>query len=133
MIGAAPGHPFIIRAVERLVNLILDRADQYDMERDVCRRVGRTMENWKVRAEPLLLFSGPCALGVAVNDVLNRTSLQSFDIGWLKYDDSDFEFGTGRDHGDALILVVSTIFYLHMRSDDVFCQSKHLHFLFYYR
>lgn len=103
IIGSAPGHPFMIRAVERLVNLILERADLYDMERDVCRRVGREMENWKVRAEPLLLASGPCALGIAVNDMIGRASLAKFEIGWIPsdaiQDDSD------RDHGDALIMV----------------------------
>jgi mannosyltransferase OCH1-like enzyme len=103
LIGSAPGHPFIIRAVERLVNLILERADLYDMERAVCRRVGRKMENWKVRAEPLLLASGPCALGVAVNDAIGRESLAKLDIGWIPSDAIKDE--SGQDHGDALILV----------------------------
>ena len=107
IIGSAPGHPFMIRAVERVVNIILERADVYDMERDVCRRVGRTMENWKVRAEPLLLASGPCALGVAVNDVLGRSSLARFDIGWIPSDAIHYGHGDIGDHGDALILVVS--------------------------
>ncbi len=105
-IGSAPGHPFMILAVERVVNLILERADLYDMERDVCRRVGRSMENWKVRLEPLLLSSGPCALGIAVNDALNRSSLSKFDVGWVT-PNSDSQ--TDRDHGDALILVVSKL------------------------
>lgn len=105
IIGSAPGHPFMIRAVERLVNLIIERADLYDMERDVCRRVGREMENWKVRAEPLLLASGPCALGVAVNDMTGRESLAKLDIGWIPSDAIRDE--SGHDHGDALILVVS--------------------------
>ena len=102
-IGSSPGHPFLVRAVERLVNLISRRADLYDMEQDLCRRQGRKTETWKVRAEPLLLFSGPCALGAAVNDVLGRPSLNRFDIGWLPSDDS------GEDYGDALVLVVSPI------------------------
>lgn len=107
LIGSAPGHPFMIRAVERLVNLILERADLYDMERDVCRRVGRTMENWKVRSEPLLLASGPCALGVALNDVMQRDSLSKIDIGWIPAGDIYYGDGDAYDHGDALILVVS--------------------------
>lgn len=101
------GHPFVIRAVERLVNLILERADLYDMERAVCRRVGREMENWKVRAEPLLLASGPCALGVAVNDAIGRESLAKLDIGWIPSDVIQDE--TGQDHGDSLILVVRMV------------------------
>lgn len=105
VIGSAPGHPFMTRAVERLVNLILERADLYDMERDVCRRVGREIENWKVRAEPLLLASGPCALGVAVNDAIGRDSLARLDIGWIPSD--AIQDDSGQDHGDALIMVVS--------------------------
>jgi hypothetical protein len=108
IIGSAPGHPFLIRAVERLVNLILQRADLYDMERDVCRRVGRTMETWKVRSEPLLLASGPCALGVALNDVLGRSSLAKIDIGWIPSDAIQYGNNDSHDHGDALILVVSS-------------------------
>jgi hypothetical protein len=103
LIGAAPGHPFIVRAVERLVNLILERSDLYDMERDVCRRVDEPVETWKIRAEPLLLFSGPCALGVAANEARGRPSLEAFDTGWLGLE--DLGFGGKQDHGDALILV----------------------------
>jgi len=103
LIGAAPGHPFIVRAVERLVNLILDRADLYDMEQDICQRVDYPVDTWKVRAEPLLLFSGPCALGVAANEAMNRPSLEAFDIGWLGLE--DLGYGGKQDHGDALILV----------------------------
>jgi mannosyltransferase OCH1-like enzyme len=103
LIGAAPGHPFIVRAVERLVSLILERSDLYDMERDICRLADEPAETWKIRAEPLLLFSGPCALGVAANEVLNRSSLASFDTGWLGLD--SLNYGGKQDHGDALILV----------------------------
>ena len=55
LIGAAPGQPFIVHAVERLVNLILDRADVYDMERDLCRDVKEPLEVWKVQLQTLLL------------------------------------------------------------------------------
>jgi hypothetical protein len=103
LIGAAPGHPFIVRAVERLVNLILERSDLYDMERDICRRVDEPVETWKIRAEPLLLFSGPCALGVAANEARGRPSLEAFDTGWLGLE--NLGYGGKQDHGDALILV----------------------------
>ena len=36
LVGAAPGHPILASAVERILNLVLDRADFFDMERDVC-------------------------------------------------------------------------------------------------
>ena len=107
LMGSEPGHPFMIRAVERVVNLILDRADMYDMERDACRKVGPAVETWKVRSEPLLLSSGPCSLGIAVNDALGRGLLSKFDIGWLSMDGFVFEDQEPRDYGDVLIMVVS--------------------------
>ncbi|KAL7579843.1 hypothetical protein ACA910_004856 [Epithemia clementina (nom. ined.)] len=103
-IGASPGHPFIVRAVERLINLILDRADEFDMERDLCRRDKGPLDVWKVRLQTLLLLSGPCGLGVAVNEALANPSLQKIDTGWIGLE--ELEFGGKRDHGDALIMVV---------------------------
>jgi hypothetical protein len=125
LIGAAPGHPFIIRAVERLVNLVSNRADAYDLERDLCRNNSTNhsgkitgtndMDNdpfeiWKVRLEPLLLLSGPCALGVAVNDVLGRPSLQALELGWIGLEALEYGTPPGQhylyDYGDALILTL---------------------------
>jgi hypothetical protein len=102
-IGAAPGNPILLRTVERLINFIRDRADIYDMEREMCRSVDGPLDVWKVRAQPLLFLSGPCALGVAVNEALNRSSLDSFEIGWIGMD--TLSYGTKKDHGDALIMV----------------------------
>ena len=104
LIGAAPGHPFIIRAVERLVNLILERADVFDLERDLCRGGKGSLEMWKVRLQTLLLLSGPCGLGVSVNEVLGKSSMQKIDTGWIGLD--ELEYGGKKDHGDALIMVV---------------------------
>jgi hypothetical protein len=106
LIGAAPGHPFIVQAVERVINLILNRADLYDMERDLCRdNINDPLEIWKVQAQTLLLLSGPCALGVSVNTVLGRPALQALEVGWIGLDELDYGIGR-KDHGDALILVV---------------------------
>lgn len=101
--GSSPGHPFMVKVVERLVNLILQRADQYDLERDLCRASSDPLEVWKVRSQPLLLLSGPCALGVAVNEAMERPSLASFDYGWL--DLEQLNEADGVDHGDAMIMV----------------------------
>ena len=71
------------------------------MERDICRRADQSLETWKIRAEPLLLFSGPCGLGVAVNEASGRHPLKSFDIGWMP---TPTDLGE-TDIGDSLILV----------------------------
>ena len=104
VIGAAPGHPIIIRAVERLVNLILNRADLLDLEREVAEKAGVDTETWKIRAIQELLLSGPCALGIATNEVLGRNPVTRFDVGWLK--ESNVK---DHDIGDILILMVSSI------------------------
>jgi len=101
IIGAAPGHPIVIRAVERLVNLILNRADLLDLEKEVAERSGIDTETWKVRAIQELLLSGPCALGIAANEVLGRDPVARFDVGWLKESKSK-----NQDMGDVLILMV---------------------------
>jgi hypothetical protein len=102
-IGSAPGHPVIVQAVERLVNLIQQRADMYDMERETCRRSGDATEVWKVRSQPLLFLSGPCALGVAMNEALQRPLLGRLPIGWIGLE--KFSFGGKADLGDILVLV----------------------------
>jgi hypothetical protein len=105
LIGVSPGHPFIVKAVERVINLILNRADLFDLERDLCRDSNEPLEIWKVHGQTLLFLSGPCALGVSVNTVLGRPALQALEVGWIGLDELDY--GVGRkDHGDALILVV---------------------------
>jgi hypothetical protein len=103
LIGGAPGHPVFVRAVERLVNFIRDRADIYDMEQETCRRVGSNMAVWKVRAQPLLFLSGPCGLGVSVNEALDLPSLATIRLGWLTVEVP--QDGAYFDWGDALILV----------------------------
>jgi hypothetical protein len=110
LIGAAPGHPFLVRAVERLVNLILNRADLYDMEREICKSDGpRVVEVWKSRAMPEVPMSGPCALGVAVNEALGgKNSLAMYSPGWLPPIATESRFGRAiaADAGDALVLMV---------------------------
>jgi hypothetical protein len=108
LLGAAPGHPIIARAVEDLMNRILNRQDYYDMEGSVCRQ-NPEAEIWKLRSFPILLVTGPCALGISVNGAFGRGNLvQGFDLGWLPEGtfSSAENNGTLSDSswGDALIL-----------------------------
>lgn len=104
LIGAVPGHPILVRAVERLVNHILRRADVHDMQREICRE-DHDSETWKVYTHPILFLSGPCALGVAMNEALGRPSLSAIDTGWLSLEIPDNNRGI-TDYGDALILIL---------------------------
>jgi hypothetical protein len=101
IVGSTPGHPILVRAVERLVNLIQDRADTYDMENQVCLHEGSTFPVWKIRAQPLLFLSGPCGLGLAMNEALGRPSLDSLPVGYVEAADRDQSL----DYGDAYVLV----------------------------
>jgi hypothetical protein len=102
LLGAAPGHPFIVRAVERLVNLILDRSDLLDFEREIALKSGRDTELWKVRVLPELMLSGPCALGVSVNEVLENSPVTNIDVGWMA---NTSEVYNPSELGDVLILM----------------------------
>ena len=104
LVGAVPGHPIIVRAVERLVNLILERADIQDMERQICRK-DKDTEVWKIHGHPVLFLSGPCGLGIAMNEVLGRSSLRSIQTGWTSLVGST-ESGDKMDYGDALIMIL---------------------------
>jgi Glycosyltransferase sugar-binding region containing DXD motif len=101
IVGSTPGHPILVRAVERLVNLIQDRADTYDMEREVCLHEGSNLPLWKIRAQPLLFLSGPCGLGLAMNEALGRSSLESLPVGYVRDTNRD----QSNDYGDAFVLI----------------------------
>jgi len=83
LLGSAPGHPLIAKAVEKSVTNILNRADYYDIERAVCHISGGSSEIWKLRFLPLLTITGPCLLGVAINEMLKRDPLENFEAGWI--------------------------------------------------
>jgi hypothetical protein len=103
-----PGHPFVAKAVERMLNVVLNRGDYYDIEREVCRtspEIGAT-EVWKLRALDILTLTGPCALGLSVNGALGRGNLvQTFDTGWFHANGKD-----KNPDGDVLFLTVSGLF-----------------------
>ena len=81
--AAAPGHPIIVQAVQDLLNRIQNRWDYYDVENAVCSE-SLDCEIWKLRSIPVLLLTGPCALGMSVNTALGRSNkVQGFDVGWL--------------------------------------------------
>ena len=59
LIGSVPGHPIIVKAVEWLINMILNRADEYDFERELYRDGGKTLQVWKVRQGAPFAIVGP--------------------------------------------------------------------------
>lgn len=111
LIGSAPAHPALTNVIEWMVNLVSSRGDVYDLERAVCRFSGiDKVENWKVRAEPSLLLSGPCALGLAVNNAIGNEPLSKFRAGLLKrkwFNEKNIKDLDSDAIGNVLFLVVS--------------------------
>ena len=63
-------------------------------------------ETWKTRIEPNLLLSGPCALGVAVNEATGNDPVTKFDIGWICRRPNDGNIPNSHVPGDTLILAL---------------------------
>lgn len=67
-IASAPGHPFLAKAVEMVVNAIQNRYTAVDIDHMLCPTPYLDhSHSWD-----LLFITGPCALGGAVNSVLGR-------------------------------------------------------------
>lgn len=68
MIGAQPGHPFIAKALEMIVNKIRNRFTAVDIDNMLCPGVALDHSH----AWDLLYVTGPCIIGAAINVVLGR-------------------------------------------------------------
>ena len=79
------------------------------MGRNVCKFSGvDRIENWKVRIEPGLMLSGPCALGLAVNNAVGHEPLSKFTPGMLRsFNVKKVEGLNSATIGNVMILAVS--------------------------
>ena len=129
LLGAAPGHPIIAKAIEDVITTILNRVDYLDMEGALCSNDPRT-EIWKLRTLPILILTGPCALGMSVNAALgNANLLQGHRLGWLQQqatDSKDNHTSSQHHHrpadhfwGDALTLLTDRYDLGELRFTDV--------------
>lgn len=120
LMGASPGHPILFQALQTLVNRALNRQDYLDIERDLCRQ-DLSISIWKLRCSPMLLLTGPCALGISMSEALGRDNpTEGWDFGW-QY--------TGRlgarhvpyrhDWGDVLLLLLDRYDMGELRFTDI--------------
>jgi hypothetical protein len=119
LLGASPGHPIVAKAVETLMNRILNRQDYYDIEAEMCQH-SLTSQVWKLRVIPILLLTGPCALGIAVNGALGLTNqVQGIALGWLSTGVGSYTATPGHYWGDAMILLADRYDLGELRFTDI--------------
>jgi hypothetical protein len=75
--AAAPGHPFLAKAVETVVNQVRNKFTSTDIDASYCP--GPAMSTLHV--VETLFIAGPCLLGASMNRVLGRTPQQQFEAG----------------------------------------------------
>ena len=77
--AAAPGHPFLAKVVERVVNTVRNRYTSVDMDNLFCPNPELSV----LHTYDMLFTAGPCILGAMVNEVLGRNGQTQYDAGEL--------------------------------------------------
>ena len=83
-IASAPAHPVLLRVIQHVVNNIRNRFTVVDYDRLMCPDPELSV----IHAFSTLFTAGPCALGLAMNEVLGRELQQSFVAGDLVAEDA---------------------------------------------
>jgi mannosyltransferase OCH1-like enzyme len=79
LIAAAPGHPFLAKAIETVVNQVRNRYTTIDIDASYCPD-----PHFKVlHTFDVLFTAGPCLLGASINRVLGRYAQEIFEPGEL--------------------------------------------------
>lgn len=87
-LAAAPGHPYLAKTIELVVNQIRNRFTIMDILQTLCP----VTQFEVVHDQDVLFVSGPCALGASVNRLLGRAPQSGFGLGTL----NDTEVGLGK-------------------------------------
>lgn len=77
LIAAAPGHPFLAKVIETVVNNIRNRFTSVDIDAMFCPNPELSV----LHAFDTLFTAGPCILGSTVNKVLGRHGQTQFESG----------------------------------------------------
>lgn len=97
LVASAPGHPFLIKTIENVVNNVRNRYTSLDYDDMLCPNPVLSVSH----SLGTLFTSGPCIVGASINEVLNRHMQTSFTYG-----DMDL-FETERSLGDGTIVIDS--------------------------
>lgn len=94
MIAAAPGHPFLAKVIETVVNNVRNRFTSVDNDAMFCPDPELSI----LHAFDTLFTAGPCILGAMVNKVLGRHGQTPFEAGeidlWEASKEAALEKGT---------------------------------------
>lgn len=77
LIAAAPGHPYLAKVIETVVNNVRNRFTSVDVDNLFCPNPELSV----LHAFDTLFTAGPCALGAALNTVLGRHGQTQFEAG----------------------------------------------------
>ena len=77
LMAAAPGHPFLVKVLEMVVNNVRNRFTNLDMDNLFCPNPVLSVQHFY----DYLHFTGPCILGAAMNTVLGRHGQSHFTAG----------------------------------------------------
>lgn len=115
--AAAPGHPFLAKVIERVVNNVRNRFTAVDVDRQFCPNPELSV----LHAYDILFTAGPCILGAMVNEALGRNGQTHFNAGELPLADNvpgrsiilnqgknDVSYGDATDRENAFIALALT-------------------------
>mmetsp|Transcript_22313 Transcript_22313/g.53066 ORF Transcript_22313/g.53066 Transcript_22313/m.53066 type:complete len:793 (+) Transcript_22313:312-2690(+) len=93
-LASAPGHPFLAKTIETVVNNVRNRFTVVDIDNMFCPNPELSV----LHAFDTLFTAGPCILGAMVNKVLGRHGQTSFEAGeidlWERSKQAALEKGT---------------------------------------
>jgi len=81
LIAVAPGHPFIAKVIETVVNNIRNKYTGVDVDDLLCPNPELSVSH----SFDTLFTTGPCVLGMAINSVLGRSTMESFVSGEMAH------------------------------------------------
>ena len=84
-IAAAPGHPFLLQAIETVVNQVRNRYTSVDTDATFCPNPELSI----LHAFDTLFTAGPCLLGASINRVFGRHGQTSFEPGEIAWHPDD--------------------------------------------
>lgn len=108
--AAAPGHPYLAKVIETVVNQVRNRFTSLDIDVKFCP----TPETSVIHGFDVLFTAGPCLLGASINQVLGRDLQTQFEAGDVQMPSREVD---GKN--DALVNIPGRTVILHQNKTDM--------------